>query len=311
MSKNNAPKFAFFYLLSLVALIFTSLSVGIIIFQIINKEIVDIISQYPGSYSDGAMKFAISTIIISTPVYYFTARQIYRSLFRGSLDEDAGVRKWLTYFILLVSIVVMIGWLIGIINGFLDGELTTKFILKAITALAISGSVFSFYLYDIRREGIKGKKDKVINVYFYASLLVILIAFVASWFIVESPTETRKRKSDQNIISSFYTIDSHLNDYYQRNEALPESLEDLSADKYTGLESDDLANPFTGKEYEYKVINAEEYELCTDFQTSNKEVDNDNYYNGYRDEQWQHEVGHQCIAKRINERLLKEPMLID
>jgi hypothetical protein len=308
MSKNNAPKFAFFYLLSLVALVFTSLSVGIIIFQIINKEIIDVINQSQGSYSDGAMKFAISTIIISTPVYYLTSRQIYKSLFKGDLNEEAGVRKWLTYFILLISIVVMIGWLIGIINGFLDGELTTKFILKAITALAISGSVFSFYLYDIRREDIKGKKDKVVNIYFYVSLVVILVAFVASWFIVESPSETRKRKSDQNIISSFYMIDNSLHNYHQENEELPQSLDDLSVDKYIKLDADDLTNPFTGKKYEYKFISKDEYELCTDFQTSNKENERRDYY---RDEQWQHEAGYQCMGQRVNSPTLKEPMLID
>ncbi|MBT6691599.1 hypothetical protein HOB10_04680 [Candidatus Parcubacteria bacterium] len=306
MSKNNAPKFAFFYLLSLVALVFTSVSVGIIIFQIINKEIVDIIDQFQGSYSDGAMKFAISTIIISTPIYYLTSRQIYKNLFKGNLDEESGVRKWLTYLILLVSIIVMIGWLIGIINGFLDGELTTKFMLKGLTALVISGSIFSFYLYDIRRENIKGKKDKVIKVYFYASLLVILVAFVSSWFIVESPAETRKRKSDQNIISDFYTIDSSLSNYYQKNDVLPQSLDDLDMDKYSRLDLDDLTNPFTDKKYEYKVISEDEYEVCTDFQTSNKEEE----YDRYKDDQWQHEVGYQCIGQRVMDRKLNDVEVI-
>ena len=101
--KNNAAKFAFFYMLSLVALLFMALSVGMIIFQIINKNIIDIINEYRGRFSPGQLKFAISALIISTPIYYFITRQIQKNLFAGSLDKDSQIRKWLTYFILLVT----------------------------------------------------------------------------------------------------------------------------------------------------------------------------------------------------------------
>ncbi len=36
MSNHNSAKYAFFYMLSLVALVFVALSTGMIIFQIIN-----------------------------------------------------------------------------------------------------------------------------------------------------------------------------------------------------------------------------------------------------------------------------------
>ncbi|MBD3247961.1 hypothetical protein GF382_01565, partial [Candidatus Falkowbacteria bacterium] len=55
--KNNGAKFAFFYLLSLVGLVFTSISVGIIIFQFINKFIEDPADLYGGSFSNEAVKF--------------------------------------------------------------------------------------------------------------------------------------------------------------------------------------------------------------------------------------------------------------
>ena len=71
-SNNNGAKFAFFYLLSLVALIFMALSTGMIVFQIINKNLVDIINQYQGRFSDDALKFAISALIIPLPVIFQT-----------------------------------------------------------------------------------------------------------------------------------------------------------------------------------------------------------------------------------------------
>ena len=138
---NNSAKFAFFYMLSLVALIFMSLSSGMIIFQIINKNIADVFMsgyRYKGNFSSDQLKFAISALLISAPIFYFSIKQIYKNLFSGALDKNSAIRKWLTYFILFISSVVMIGWLIAIVNSFLDGELTSKFILKALTAIFIA-----------------------------------------------------------------------------------------------------------------------------------------------------------------------------
>lgn len=298
MEKHDSAKYAFFYLLSLVALVFLSISVGIIVFQIINKEIVDVINNYRASYSDEAMKFAISAIIVSTPIYYLTSRQIYKNLFKGSLDKDAGVRKWLTYFILLVSVVVMIGFLIATINSFLDGDLTTKFILKTLTALAISGTVFSFYLYDIKREEVAGKKDKVVGYFSWISLLVVIIVFVASWFFVQSPQETRKAKIDSEITNDFYQINSAINDYYTLNKKIPENLDLLLAEN-SGyrLSQETIENPSSKEKYEYEAVADDEYKICADFLTSNLEEDFGMYYSN----DYKHDVGRECFSLKLSD----------
>jgi hypothetical protein len=300
MVKHDAAKYAFFYLLSLVALIFMSISVGIIVFQIINREIVDIINQYSGSYDDGLMKFAISAIIVSTPIYYLTSRQIYKNLFSGSLDKDAGVRKWLTYFILLISIVVMIGFLIATINSFLDGDLTTKFILKTLTALAISGTIFSFYLYDIRRETVEAKKDNVIKIYALASLLVVIVVFIFSWFSVDSPQETRKIKIDGEITNDLNQIHWAIRDYYTLNNSLPENIQMLASDaEKRMITMDNINNPSTGKAYEYTIITADEYKICTDFLSSNLENKGNDSYAYYGSELILHDAGYECFSRKV------------
>lgn len=297
MAKHDSAKYAFFYLLSLVSLVFMSISVGIIVFQIINKEIVDIINDYVVSYNDGAMKFAISAIIVSTPIYYLTSRQIYKNLFRGDLDKEAGVRKWLTYFILLVSIVVMIGFLIATINSFLGGDLTTKFILKTLTALIISGTVFSFYLYDIRREEVQDKKDKVIKLYAWISLLVVVVVFVLSWFFVDSPATTRNKKIDQEIINDFYEINSAVVNYYTLNEAMPADLNTLlnSTDAYR-LSTQAVKNPSSDQYYDYQLTADDEYKICADFLTSTLDDNSDRY----SPMDYRHDKGYQCFSQKVN-----------
>jgi type II secretory pathway pseudopilin PulG len=296
-TKNNAAKFAFFYMLSLVALIFMALSSGMIIFQIINKFIIDVINTE--RFSDDALKFAISAIIVSTPIYYFTMRQIGKNLLSGELKEESGIRKWLTYFILLVSSVVMIGWFIATINSFFNGELTTKFILKAVTAIGIAALIFSFYLYDIKRSGVAGKKDKVINIYTYLTLVAVIVIFIASLFIVESPTATRNRKQDEKVLSQFSQIDSAIQEYLMINDKLPNNFDEL-IDEVEYLSQGDIKNPNTGNIFDYKILSENRYELCDTFLTSNKGEDGpgDLTYIPYK-ELWPHEAGYQCIDRTI------------
>jgi hypothetical protein len=298
---NNSAKFAFFYMLSLVALIFMALSAGIIVFQIINKNIIDALQVFRGRYSSDALKFAISAIIISAPIYYLTVTQINKNLFKGLLDKDSGVRKWLTYFILFVSSVVMLGWLIATIYNFLDGELTVKFVLKALTAIAISTAIFTYYLYDIKRDNVVGVKDKVARAYFYGSLFVVIVVLVSAFIFVESPRETRNIKHDQGVINKFNQIDGAINTYYRDNKKLPESLDELmTADTYYLIERD-IEDPATKKRFEYKRVDETTYELCAVFMTASKDYEENGDYRYYYDKRWRHEAGYQCLRQKVRE----------
>ena len=304
---NNSAKFAFFYLLSLTSLIFTALSVGMIIFQIINKSIVDVINQYSGQFSQEQLKFAIATIIIAAPVFYLTQKQIYKNLFLGIMEKDSGIRKWLSYLTLFTSSVITIGWLIATINSFLDGDLTIKFALKAITAIIISSVAFSFYLYDIKREEVAGKKDKIIKIYFFASLILVLASFIASLFFVESPMETRNKKMDEIIMNNFYSINNEINSYYNEFGKIPQTIDELQREY--GISDKILNHPESGKKIEYKIVGEKEYELCTDFKTSNKnEEDYYGYYNNYRKENEKHDAGYQCLKQRVE--VVNPPILL-
>lgn len=295
MEQQNA-KFAFYYLLSLVALVFMALSTGMIIFQIINKYMIDILEQYTGQYDSGVLKFAISAIIISTPIYYFLAWQIQKSLRDGLLEKESGIRKWLTYFILLISSVVMIGWLIGTINSFLNGELSTKFMLKSLASILIAGAIFGYYLYDIKRKEVKSVKNNVIIIFFYASLAVVIAAFVASLFIVESPTQTRNRKFDNAILQNFDNIDNALNSYYLDKKKLPDNLDQLKAD-YSYITDDTLKDKVTGVKFDYEAVENNKYELCATFKTSNKDIKDLSVYD-YKD-RWPHDASYQCLSQKV------------
>lgn len=296
MEKQNA-KFAFFYLLSLVSLIFTALSAGMVIFQIINKKIVDELIYAPGGFTQEALKFAISAIIIAGPIYFVMMWLINKNLLSGKLEKESAVRKWLTYFILLIAAIVMIGWLIATMNSFLNGELTLKFILKALTAILISALIFSFYLYDMKRKD-PAKNNNIIRAYYYGSMAIALITLIAGFFFIDSPAKVRQQRYDQNIINKFDQIYNAVNAYYNENDKLPADLNQIlsGGSSYYLIESD-ITDPGANKPIEYKIINKDSFELCSTFRTENKSLVSDKSI--YVDARWLHDSGYQCLRQRV------------
>lgn len=295
MSNKNNAKFAFWYMLSLVALIFMTLSTGQVIFQIINKFIADFSNGYAHSFDSSILKFAISSLIISIPLYYVITRQIEQSLEKKELDKDSGVRRWLTYFILFVSSVVIIVWLIATINSFLGGELTSKFLLKTLTVIVISGLVFSYYLYDIRRDETT-KSNSIIRAYLIVSLILTIGSLIAAFFVVESPSEARARRHDLEVLNNFTQIDSTISNYFSEKKVLPENLDELKG-QTPYLNATALKDPKTGANYEYKKITDNEYQLCATFETDNTLAGDTQEY-AYTD-RWPHGSGYQCLSQKV------------
>ncbi len=297
-TKINSPKFAFYYLLALVALIFTAIATGQMIFQIINQNLPDIFGQYGTDFSSEVLKFAISAILIAAPVFYVISNLIYKHLFKGDMAKDSGIRRWLTYFILLVSAVIIIVFLIITVNNFLNGEWTSKFLLKMLTVIGLAAIVFSFYLYDIKRPEVLKKKDVVFKIYFGASLALILAAFIGSLFIVETPTAARNRRVDEKIINNFYNIESAVNSYYNTNQKLPATLDDL---KKESLAADSLIDPTTREVFGYEPGSGVNYQLCANFRTDNKNSQDAIYQ--YLDQNKRHLAGYQCLDFKLQLQL--------
>ena len=290
MSEKNNAKYAFYYLLSLISLIFLALAVGLIAFGIINQTIVDALSLYSYQNYDSQFKFAISALIISAPIFYFMSYLIRRGLTKQELKIDSGIRRWLTYFILFVSAVIILGVFIGVINSFLAGELTARFILKALAILIISALVFAFYFYDIKKTEII-KKDKIVKLFCGLSLLLVITAFTAVWFFIESPKVARDRRLDQILMQNIYQLESAVNSYYEHTEMLPLSLSDLdNVDIYYDKKA--LFDPETGRAIDYNLLSTESFELCATFRVASYEQERERYNLRMSRE---YQAGYQCF----------------
>ena len=289
---NNNAKYAFYYLLSLVALIFTAVSVGMISFGIINDTVADALTMRNG-VSD-SLKFAISALIIATPIFFLMQSLINKGLRKGELDKESGVRRWLTYFILLVSSVTILGVFIGVLNNFLAGEFTISFILKSVSMLVISAAVFSFYFYDIKRTNVTDK-NLVMRIFFFASLGIIIISFVASWFFIESPVLTRAKRLDQNLVNNITSLENAVNSYNDKYKKLPDSLDQVKNDRDIYLDIRSLVDPETNVPIVYNKVSDKTFQFCATFRTDNKNI-NPQTDTSYSDPTKLHLAGYQCIS---------------
>ncbi len=272
MNTKYAAKYAFYYILSLVALVFVGISVGMIAFSIIDLKVFDPLSYNSyGGNQDGSLKFAISALFIAAPIYYFTLSLIARGLKKNEIERSSAIRRWLTYFIILVSSLIILGVFIGVINNFLSGELSARFILKAASMFLISALVFSYYFYDVKREEL-GVKKNIQIIFLSISLLFVLGAFISAWFFVESPREARMRRLDQIVVNNINSLENAVNSFYAEEGRLPDDLSNLKIGLHL-YDRNALVDPESGKAIEYKKINDKEFEFCAEFRLPSQPTD--------------------------------------
>lgn len=143
---------AFLYLVVFSTLYMSAVNFGGLVFDLINRAFPDPVLDAPGTYraSGQGMRWAISTLIVSFPVFLYVSRVVARDVARDPRKRASAVRRWLTYLTLFIAASVVIGDLIVLVNSALSGDLTIRFVLKVITAGLIAGLIFGYYLRDLR-----------------------------------------------------------------------------------------------------------------------------------------------------------------
>ncbi len=142
---------AFLYLLLFLTLYISAYSFGALLFNYINRAFPDVLLQYDNGSSQ-AIRSSLAALIVAFPIFFSLSMYLARTMQRHAEKKASKIRKWLTYITLFIAAGVIIGDLITLITSVLGGELTTRFDLKVLTVLAIAGSIFGYYLWDLRRE---------------------------------------------------------------------------------------------------------------------------------------------------------------
>jgi hypothetical protein len=142
---------AFLYLLMFLTLYISSWSFGVIVFQIINRWLPDPIEMnYIYESTASALRMGTSALVVAFPIFLWMSFILDKATKQDPDKRNSKVRKWLTYITLFAAAGVIIGDAISLVYSFLQGELTLRFILKVLTIGGIAGSIFGWYLWDLR-----------------------------------------------------------------------------------------------------------------------------------------------------------------
>ena len=297
------PRIFFLYLTAMATLYVSAVSLLVLWFQYIDVLFPDALDQYYDPYSS-AIRYAIASLIIIFPLYLFFTRLINQSIRREPESRDLWIRKWLIYITLFVAGITLVVDLVVLVNTFLGGEITTRFVLKALAVLIVIGAGFVYYLLDLKGTWeVKKRMSEIIGV---VTILAVVGSIVAGFFIVGSPMTQRDLRLDQQRVSHLQSIQWSVVNYWQQKQRLPENLSEL-ADPLRGFIVP--MDPVTKQAYEYRVLGARKFELCATFARAGSDL---NSYprsvpepmmakgGGIGESSWNHEAGRTCFERTID-----------
>jgi len=269
-----------------------------LLFTIINKAYpLTTGYNYYGSYS---ISFPVASLIIFFPIYILLMWLLERGYFTEPEKRHVGIRKWLTYITLFLAGLALAGDLVTVLYYFIDGrDITTGFILKALSVLVIALSVFFYYIYDVL-----GKTNSASRkIWTVVSAVVILACIVWGFSVLGSPRTQQLLKYDEQKVVDLQNIQNSIQNFYSAKGVLPKDFTELSTQNYY-INSIDSQ---TQKLYEYIKTGNTTYNLCAEF---NKEFDpypTRSMMVGYGETIWTHQAGRVCFTQTINPNIYSRP----
>ena len=153
-TRQLSARDAFLYLVLFSALYSVAAHIGEIAWLLIDRAFPDPAAPAwagQASYFAGAMRWGLSALIVSLPVFLFMSTLIEREVTADPIKRASSVRRWLTYLTLFAGSSVLICDLITLVFYTLGGELTIRFVLKVLAIGVVAGGVVG-YVWDLRGD---------------------------------------------------------------------------------------------------------------------------------------------------------------
>ncbi len=321
----------FLYLGIAISLITSVYNFLEIIFTAIDRKFIDIVSTptYVDMYNSD-MRLAIASLVVMYPIYLGLSWYVSKDIAKFLYKRDLTIRKVMIYATLFATVVTLIGTLVSVIYTYLGGELSVRFLYKALTIAVVSVALFWYYYYSLKRD--YSVKSVVPTIATIVATLVVIASLVWSVSIVGTPTQMRAKRIDSTRLSDLSGIQQQIFNHFQSTDKLPLTLNELN-DAFQGYSVP--VDPVTKESYVYTVTqqpvvrmnystNKKElstsavFELCATFDTARKgdsrlqtvgpqpaggvesmySVSN-YYYDGDQTPFWDHGVGKTCFKRVI------------
>lgn len=267
--ENHTAKHFVLQLGSLISLYLSISFLLVLLFGFINLQFPDPANMWEVESSGNTVRLGIAMVLVFFPTYLVLTRLVNATRRQDSKGNYLGLTKWLIYLSLLVAGVALLADLATVIVTFLNGEITSRFVLKALSVVVVIGMAFYYYIQDARGYWMEKERS---SVWFGGvSTVVVVLAVVIGFTAIDAPSNVREQKLDSTQVSDLQEIQWRLQDYLTVNNTLPESLAALS--EYSGMRTPTA--PENRSAYRYELTEAG-FALCATFFAVS--TDYDNYY---------------------------------
>ena len=283
---------AFFYLVSFIALYVSAISFGFLVFGLIDHTFSDPL-DFRDRFPSTGEATAIASVIVAFPLYLFLMKRLGSEMAAEPEKRRSLVRRWLTYLTLVIAAGFILGDVIALLANLLTGDLAFLFLLKGLAILAVTTSIFGFYLWDMRRSetlAVSANATNALRAFLGIVVLLVVACLAYSMFLLGTPGEQRSLRFDEQRISDLRNITRNVDLYWETNQKLPESFDDMSGTRYSIFS---IHDPESEEEYEYRAIEEAGYELCAVFSTDSAELRNAD--RSFSDQAWGHGIGRTCF----------------
>lgn len=307
--QKTSPRDFFLHVIAIITLYVSAVSFTTLLFQYINYFFRDPLFEgwLVREAIAGPMRWSVASLIIIFPVFALVSRFLTNAYTKTPYLRNLRIRRWLIYFTLFAASLIIIGDLVTLIFRLLGGEISTRFVLKVVALFFVTGSIFGYYLWDLREE-----KRFNIKPYIVALVGIIGIAIVGAFFIVGTPQEARLFRADQERVAHLQNIQWEIVNYWQTKESLPASLPELN-DSIRGFVAP--RDPETSAEYAYRTTGEHSFELCATFSRPSESAQESLRYERIKpnfaepaapsggigiDDNWAHGAGEICFQRTID-----------
>ena len=287
MTPKTTPKDFFLHVGAVVALYITVPALLSLIFAIINYLAPD---QLAGYFSSHSIAWPISILIILVPILYVLEWMIVKDIRHNPEKKNIWVYRWRIYLTLFLAAATIAVDLVTLINTYLGGEISSRFVWKVIAVIVVSGAVFKYYYFSINNKKHWANMAKKGSV--WGGIILVIAAIVGGFLVVGSPAKQRALRFDSQRVDDLQNIQYQIVNYWQQKGKLPLALSNVTDSlSYTSTPVD----PETQKAYEYDVKDTTSFDLCADFALP--EHDSADIAPNTT---WTHGAGHVCFTKTID-----------
>ncbi len=168
----------------------------------------------------------------------------------------------------------MICDLIWFLDYFLTGELTSRFVLKALAVMLICCAVFIYYLGSLhwdRDTDFPSARNRSL-IFGLGAAVALVAVFSIGLRVAGTPGRQRRIEADRRRVQDLRAVAGAVHFWNQRagttGEPMPATLTQLAG---KGIQRSQLADPETGLLYEYRAKSGTAYELCAVFSAPQEE----------------------------------------